>query len=303
MRKDDAMDVSEEDHAMGVPEEAEDDHAMGVPEEAEDDSVELARRKKREAERPSAMVLPRKRQVYVDIVSCGVGNLLFTLAPASGKNRLHRSLYTRCKALRAVACEHGDRRIDREEVASILRDAGIFSTTRFCFVSNARYFHNPEHNPVLRDHIGYHPEIVHMLATAKPQLLKAVISNVKDQVRRASMSGVEKPEVALLTFCKSGNHRAVAMAWMMQQALSHSRKVCSVQSFRHGRSGPMGHATVRPLRHLPGAGFAPWTRSTKKCSTRRGKLPERLGQKTACRFCREVCLAVAMVLPCHEVWQ
>ena len=31
--------------------------------------------------------------------------------------------------------------------------------------------------------------------------------------------------MALLTFCKSGNHRAVAMAWMMQQALSHSRKV------------------------------------------------------------------------------
>ena len=200
-------------------------HAMGVPEEAEDDSVELARR---EAERPSAMVLPRKRQVHVEIVSCGVGNLVFTLAHASGKNRLHGSLYTRCRKLRTAACEHGNRNIDREEVASILRDAGIFSRTRFYFVSDARLFHNPEHNTELRDHIGYHPEIVHMLATAKPQLL---IANVKDQVRRASMSGVEKPEVGLVTFCKSGNRRAVAMAWMIQQALSHSRKVCSVQTF------------------------------------------------------------------------
>ena len=116
-------------------------------------------------------------------------------------------------------------------MASILRDAGVFSRTRFYFVSDARLFHNPEHNTELRDHIGYHPEIVHMLATAKPQLLKAVISNVKDQIRRASMSGVEKPEVGLVTFCKSGNHRAVAMAWMIKQALSHSRKVCSVQTF------------------------------------------------------------------------
>ena len=204
---------------------------MDVPEEAEDDSVEPASRKARQAERPSAMVLPRKRQVHVDIVSCGVGNLVFTLARATGKNRLRASLYKRCRDLRTVAFEHGDRRIDREEVASILREAGIFPTTRFDFVSAARYFHNPEHHHVLRDHVGYHPEIIHMLAVAKPQLLKAVISNVKGQVRRASMSGVEKPEVALLTFCKSGNRRAVAMAWMMQQALSHSRKVYSVQTF------------------------------------------------------------------------
>ena len=140
------------------------------------------RRKAREAERPSAMVLPRKRQVHVDIVSCGVGNLVFNLAPATGKNGLRGSLYKRCRALRTVACEHGDRRIEREEVASILRDAGIFPTTPFYFVSDARYFHNPEHNPAMRDHVGYHPEIIHMLATAKPQLLKAVISNVKDQV-------------------------------------------------------------------------------------------------------------------------
>ena len=138
MRKDDAMDVSEKDHAMGVPEEAEkdhamgvpeeaeDDHAMGVPEEAEDDSVELARRKKREAERPSAMVLPRKHQVHVDIVSCGVGNLVFTLAHASGKNRLHRSLHTRCSNLRKAAIEHGNRNIDREGGEHSARCRGFF---------------------------------------------------------------------------------------------------------------------------------------------------------------------------------
>ena len=243
---------------MDVPEE---DHAMGVPEEAEDDSVEPARRKARQAERPSAMVLPRKQQVHVDIVSCGVGNLVYNLAPATGKNRLHRSLYTRCRALRRLACEHGDRRIDREEVASVLREAGIFATTPFYFVSDARYFHNPEHNPTMRDHIGYHPEIIHMLATAKPQLLKAVISNVTDQVRRASRSGVEKPEVALLTFCKSGNHRAVAMTWMMQQALSHSRKVYSMQTL---------HVTQE-------AGL--WdTRQCGPCDICRGQ-PERLDKK------------------------
>ena len=170
-----------------------------------------------------------------------------------------------------MAREHGDRRIERADVASILRDAGIFPTTPFYFVSDARYFHNPEHNPAMRDHVGYHPEIIHMLAIAKPQLLKAVISNVKDQVRRASMSGVEKPEVALLTFCKSGNHRAVAMAWMMQQALSHSRKVYSVQTFHvTEEAGLWDTRQCGPCNICRGAGFAPGQEARKNAQRGEG---------------------------------
>ena len=147
--------------------------------------MEPASRKALQAERPSAMVLPRKRQVHVDIVSCGVGNLVFTLARATGKNGLRGSLYKRCRGLRTVACERGDRRIDREEMASLLREAGIFPTTR-----------QPRDAGPRRLSPRDHPHACHCQAAAS-------------ESRDLQCEGPGS----------------------MQQALSHSRKVYSVQTF------------------------------------------------------------------------
>lgn len=224
--------------------EVDDSEAMEVdqvpepPEEEVDAAMESADEpataKARRAHRPTAgMVLPPNRnRVWVDIVTCGVANLQFTLAPASGRNRLPAALFQKCKAMRLTANSKGERAVDHNLLMEMLREVDLFprnSTERVAL--DTRVFHDPRNSNTLRDHVGYHPEIIRMVAD-KTTLLHEFVRFVRRAVRVAQEADVpagQRRSVAVLCFCKSGNHRSVAMAYLLQYALQNSSIIEAVQ--------------------------------------------------------------------------
>ncbi|CAE7223379.1 unnamed protein product [Symbiodinium sp. CCMP2592] len=224
-----------EDHAK-----TEVDEAMEVDQEppvqaTKEEAAAAADAKARPADRPTAgMVLPPKRnKVYVDIVTCGVANLQFTLAPASGRNRLPAALYHKCKAMRLLATSKGDRAVDHNALVEMLREVDVFprNTTEHVAL-DTRVFHDPRNKNTLRDHIGYHPEIIRMVAESETTWFHEFVRFVRRAVRAAQEKDIpagQRRSVGVLCFCKSGNHRSVAMAFLLQHALQNSNIIEAVQ--------------------------------------------------------------------------
>ncbi|CAE7232171.1 unnamed protein product, partial [Symbiodinium sp. CCMP2456] len=196
---------------------------------------EPATAKPRRADGPTAgMVLPPNRnRVYVDIVTCGAANLQFTLGPASGRNKLPKALFQKCKAMRLRATAQGERTVDQNLLVDMLREVDLFprdSTEHV--VLDTRVFHDPFSSNTLRDHVGYHPEVMRMVSESKPNWFHFLVRFVRRAVRLASEADVpagQRRSVAVLCFCKSGNHRSVAMAYLLQHALQHSSLIEAVQ--------------------------------------------------------------------------
>ncbi|CAE7679347.1 unnamed protein product [Symbiodinium sp. CCMP2592] len=227
---DEAMEVDQEPPVQATKEEA-----AAAADAAMESADEPATAKARPADRPTAgMVLPPKRnKVYVDIVTCGVANLQFTLAPASGRNRLPAALYHKCKAMRLLATSKGDRAVDHNALVEMLREVDVFprNTTEHVAL-DTRVFHDPGNKNTMRDHIGYHPEIIRMVAESQTTWFHEFVRFVRRAVRAAQEKDIpagQRRSVGVLCFCKSGNHRSVAMAFLLQHALQNSNIIEAVQ--------------------------------------------------------------------------
>ena len=123
--------------------------------------------------------------------------------------------------------------MDQNLLIEMLREVDLFprnSTEQVAL--DTRVFHDPFSSNTLRDHVGYHPEIIRMVAESKPSWFRFFVRFVRRAVRLASEADVpagQRRSVAVLCFCKSGNHRSVAMAFLLQHALQHSSLIEAVQ--------------------------------------------------------------------------
>ena len=125
---------------------------------------------------------------------------------------------------------------------------------------DARCFHDPDAGKLKR-HVGTHPDIIDRLVQSDlfiewVRKARCEVTKIADGRARAQRSGTHHDSSSVvLIFCRSGRHRAVAAAAVLERSLvaCHGFIMLPVQHFSMDRSGGRG-GCLCPSCQFPGSG-------------------------------------------------
>ena len=212
--------------------------AMPMPKPMPRDLPEQPARRPRAAAPPSLPAPPPR--VAINLVTCGVGNLGWTLESASGVDMLPWQR-RQAKVLRQQCMDDSIGRMVDENIILKLLTGGltpVAPAAEHTVIIDCRDFHDPDSDKSLRMHVGFHPQILQ--STSKcARILRRLFIKVRQAIVTArsgrpnselpsSSSGGRRPTLNVICYCRSGNHRSVAFAQLLFYALQGSPLVESI---------------------------------------------------------------------------
>ena len=210
--------------------------AMPMPKPMPRDLPEQPARRPRAAAPPSLPAPPPR--VAINLVTCGVGNLGWTLESASGVDMLPWQR-RQAKVLRQQCMDDSTGRM--VDVLKLLTGGltPVVPAAEHTVIIDCRDFYDPDSDKSLRMHVGFHPQILQ--STSKcARILRRLFSKVRQAIATvrsgrpnsselpSSSSGGRRPTLNVICYCRSGNHRSVAFAQLLFYALQGSHLVESV---------------------------------------------------------------------------